>query len=89
MDIQNVVKDLNAAKDKLTTIIEGSPKTPPVVHAFRQVMIKLDEAYLWTVGALDVALKSVSTEAIEKAVEAAGAKGGLKIVDGGQAKVEG
>jgi hypothetical protein len=38
---------------------------------------------------LDVALKSVSAEAIEKAVEAAGAKGGLKIVDGGQAKVEG
>lgn len=78
--IDTVMMKLGEVKADVLGIVKGATGSPQVVHSCNQVIVKLDEAYMWFAVALRAALEQVSPENVDAAVEKAAADGKLRVV---------
>ena len=81
-EIQGLADDMAAVKKRVLDLVEPYATVPQVVHPTNQLVIKLDEAYMWLVVALKSTLAQVDPAAVEKMVK-------KKVADGDVVPLEG
>jgi len=79
LDLQNqldpIIRDIDAAKQKIIALAQSLPQMPSVMHSGNQAVTKLEESYMWLICSFRDAMLTSCPDGVEQAVGKAQAAG--------------